>query len=306
MTFLRGAAIALLVVSIAAGTLADRPRRREPLTIGGYRVLAADFHAHSSMFSDAALTPWGLVLEAERQDLDAIAITGHNQTLDGKVARWFARTFGGPIVIAGQEILSDPNHYHLVALGIEARVDFDQPAASAIDAVHRQGGVAIAVHPVRETWAAFDAAAMQRLDAAEICHPLVYAVEDGQQQLEQFAARGSVAAVGSSDFHGTGRLGLCRTFVFAREASVAGILDALRARRTVVFGRGGKAYGDPELVRLAAGDARLRDAALPARAGGLDWISRIAGVLGLASVACAMLAAVQLKAHATATSGDRL
>ena len=75
----------LLVLAIVAGTLADRPRPNPPLMLGGYRVLAVDFHTHSSMWSDGTLTPWGLVLEAGRQGLDAVAITGHNETWD---ARW--------------------------------------------------------------------------------------------------------------------------------------------------------------------------------------------------------------------------
>ena len=58
----RLAFIVLLGLAIAAGTLADRPRSRRALIIGGYLVLAADFHTHSSMWSDGALTPWGLVL----------------------------------------------------------------------------------------------------------------------------------------------------------------------------------------------------------------------------------------------------
>ena len=88
--------LVLLMLTIAAGTFADRPRARPPLTIGGYRVLAVDFHTHSSMWSDGALTPWGLVLEAERQGLDAIAITGHNQVRDGRMGRRFSRLVGGP------------------------------------------------------------------------------------------------------------------------------------------------------------------------------------------------------------------
>ncbi len=284
MKSFRAASIGLIALAIAAGTLADRPRPRPPLTIGGYRVLAADFHTHSSLWSDAALTPWGLVLEAERQGLDAIAITGHNQVLDGKVGRWFSKKMGGPIVLAGEEILAEPN-YHLIAAGITERVSFRLPAASAIDEIHRQGGIAIAAHPRPEFWPAYDAPAMQRLDGAEMCHPLVWAEDVGQRELEQFAARGSVAAIGSSDFHGSGRLGMCRTFVFARDASEGAILDAVRAHRTVVYGRDGQAYGDPALIRLVGDDARLRDAASPdPRVTVLDWISRVGGVLGLAGV----------------------
>ena len=141
MISLRPVSIVLLGGSIAAGTFADRPRPHPPLTIGGYRVLAVDFHTHSSMWSDGALTPWGLVLEAQRQGLDAIAITGHDETLDGKVGHWFSGTSGGPTVLRGEEILNPK--YHLIAAGITHTVSFLQSAASAIDEIHRQGGIEI-------------------------------------------------------------------------------------------------------------------------------------------------------------------
>jgi PHP-associated len=275
--------IVLLTLAIAAGTLADRPRARPPLVLGGYRVLAVDFHTHSSTWSDGTLTPWGLVLEAERQGLDAIAITGHNQVSDGQLGRWFSRVAGGPIVLPGEEIVSPT--YHLIAAGIEEKVGFLQSAASAIDAVHRQGGIAIAAHPLREFSAGWDDGAMQRLDGAEICHPLIYSHEDAQRDFERFSARAPVAAIGSSDYHGFGQMGLCRTYVFARDNSAQAILEAVRAHRTVVYGRDGQAYGDPMLVKLAAGDSRLREAAPSnVRGGTLDWFSRIGGVLGLAGL----------------------
>ena len=60
------------------------------------------------------------------------------------------------------------------------------------------------------------------------------------------------------------------------------ILDAVRAHRTVVYGRDGRAYGDPECIRLAAERPELRDvAATDARAGWLDWLSSMFGALGL-------------------------
>ena len=73
MTRSRLASTALLVAAIAAGTAADRSRENPSVTIGGYRMLAVDFHTHSSTWSDGALTPWGLVLEAQRQGLDVHA-----------------------------------------------------------------------------------------------------------------------------------------------------------------------------------------------------------------------------------------
>jgi PHP domain len=281
MTRPRIVSAVLVTVGIVAGTMADQPHPNPPLTIGGYRVLAVDFHTHSSMWSDGALTPWGLVLEAERQGLDAIAITGHNEVLDGQMGQSFSRLVGGPIVLPGEEILSPPR-YHLIAVGISERVSFRQSAASAIDEIHRQGGIAIAAHPVQEFWNGYDAAAMQTLDGAEICHPMIYQRETTQAELDAFSDRAPVAAIGSSDFHGLGQMGLCRTYVFATDPSERAILDAVRAHRTVVFGRDDKAYGDPVLIALAATDPRLR-VAEPSNTRGesLDWVSRIFGILGM-------------------------
>jgi predicted metal-dependent phosphoesterase TrpH len=275
--------IALLVVAFVAGTAADRVPARAPIVLDGYRVLAADFHIHSSTWSDGTLTPFGLVLEAERQGLDVIAITGHNEVLDSEAGRWFAERVGGPTVLTGEEILA--HAHHVIAVGIHRVVDWRAPVADEIDEVHRQGGVAIAAHPLRSFWPAFDEAAIARLDGAEICHPLIYDEPEAQVSLEAFAARGSFAAIGSSDFHGFGRMGLCRTFVFARDASEAAVLEALRAHRTVVYGPGGRVYGDPALVALAATRPELQErATTDAPAGWLDWISRVCGVAGLAGL----------------------
>jgi predicted metal-dependent phosphoesterase TrpH len=276
----------LLTVALVAGTRADRPRPTPPILLGGYRVIAADFHTHSSLWSDGTLTPWGLVLEAQRHGLDAIAITGHNQIADARWGRWFAQRFGGPTVLVGEEIITA--QHHIVAVGIEHVVDWRQPAAAQIDAIHAQGGIAIAVHPVAAFWRGFDDEAMARLDGSEMCHPLLELYPDAQQDFEQFASRGSLAAIGSSDFHGLGPMGACRTFVFAKDASSGAILEALRARRTVVYSVSGKVYGDAALVQLAETDGRLRSLAAPAPSSGWQTsVSRVAGLTGLLLLAVA-------------------
>jgi predicted metal-dependent phosphoesterase TrpH len=222
------------------------------------------------------------VLEARHQGLDAIALTGHHQTLDATWARWFSERIGGPTVLVGEEI--PERRHHLIAVGIHSTIDGRLDIRDQIDEVHQQGGVAIAAHPSEEFWPGF-APVMDRLDGAEICHPLIFAWEPGQTVLEQFAERTTAAAIGSSDFHGIGRLGLCRTFVFARDDSAEAIVDAIRGRRTVVYGRNGKAYGDPRLIRLAAADGRLAPAArTDYPAGWLDRVSQLLGMAGLAGL----------------------
>ena len=278
MSASRVASLVLLATAVVTGTIADRPFPHPPLTLGGYRVLAADFHTHSAMWSDGSLTPWGLVLEADHQGLDAIAITGHDQTFDSHVGHAFSRLVGGPIVLIGDEVLGDRG-FHITAAGIHDTIRYRRSGKTAIQRIHDQGGTAIVAHAFRDFWPDYDPAIMRGLDGAEICHPAIYGIDDGQEQLEQFAARAPVAAIGSSDFHGLGPMGLCRTFVFATEPSEQGILDALRAHRTLVFGAGGKVYGDPQLSQYAD-QLRTRLPSSDSRGRAIDWVSRSTAVLG--------------------------
>ena len=268
----------LIAGAAIIGTIADRPRERETITLAGYRVLSADFHTHSSTWSDGSVTPFGMVLDARYQGLDAIAITGHRQTLDAKWGRWFSEKIGGPIVLIGEEIPEIP--HHVIAVGIHTTVDSALPIAEQVDEIHRQGGVAIAAHPGAFFWPGFEPV-MDRLDGTEICHPATFDYPQFRPELEEFYRRVGAAAIGSSDFHGPGRLGMCRTFLFVNDVSAAGILEAIREKRTVVYGRDEQVYGDPELVKVAEADGRLRKAAsteYPVSV--LDRISQILGIAG--------------------------
>ena len=78
-----------------------------------------------------------------------------------------------------------------------------------------------------------------------------------------------------------GEMGLCRTYVFVRDRTEKGILDALREQRTVVYDRE-HIYGDPAMIQLAAEDGRLSKLALTRRGQNFVGVfSGIAGVLGL-------------------------
>ena len=270
------AAIALLLSSIVCGTIADRPVDPARLVIGGYDVLAGDFHVHPVLIS-----AWDLVLEARRRAVDVVGITPHNQRFSAVIGRWFARRVGGPTVVVGAE--ERGRAYHLIALGIATNVSARQPAADAIADVHRQGGVAIAAHPVAEFWPAFDGRALASLDGAEVMGPTAYRNRARAAELRSFFARGRFAAIGSSDYHGLGAIGFARTYVFARGRSEAAVLDALKARRTIVYDRDGSAFGDPALIALADRDGRLRqlDTVRPTASGPLTWMSRVAGIAGL-------------------------
>jgi len=235
---------AALAAVVLYGTIADRPVMRPPLMLGGYRVLAGDFHVHPLPFSASTLAPWDLALEATRQGLDVIAMTPHNTVVMGRAAGWV----GGAMVIPGEEVHGP--HFHLIALGTRETISWRLSAGEAIDAAHRQGGVAIAAHPTRSAWPAYDEATRRKLDGSEVRQPIVFSWPYTAAELEAFYALAPTAAIGSSDHHGVGPLGLCRTYVFVREASVAGVLEAIRAHRTVVVD-GARAFGDADLVGFA-------------------------------------------------------
>lgn len=242
---------AVLALAVIGGTVLDPVPERSPVMRGEYRVLEGDFHVHSR-FSDGFMSPAEIPFAARRAGLDVVAVTDHNTAFPGRVARWVSERIGGPIVIPGEEITSST--HHVIAIGVEETVPADRPLGAVLMAVHRQRGVAIAAHPGQRYWPAFEKV-LPMLDGAEVMHPLVRRSETRGQDLEVFfgrlsAARPRPAAIGSSDHHAMNGLGTCRTLVFTRDASERGVMEALRAGRTVVVHDDGRMTGDFEMISL--------------------------------------------------------
>jgi hypothetical protein len=251
MSVARRTAVVSIVLGVALGSLLDLSAPPTAPSPQEHLVLAADFHVHT-FFGDGALPPWEIAAEARRRGLDVIALTNHNQMIAAHIG---ARLVGGAsdvILLKGEEITA-PN-YHLVAIGIDHKIDWQQTAADAIAAVHAQGGVAIAAHPGRQ-YDAYDARAMASLDGTEVVIPSSYRNPRAKAALVQFEQRvrrhnPGVAAIGSSDFHHRSPLGLCRTYLIVSERSEQAVLDAIRRGRTVAYDGEGHAFGDPALVEI--------------------------------------------------------
>ena len=276
------ALVVLLVIAALAGTASDSRVPAQSRTMGGYHVLSGDFHVHCHPFGWSMLSPWDTVLEANYQGVDVIALTPHNLVWQAKAVKPFASWLTSPMVIVGEEITA--RRYHLLAIGISETVSNQLTAAAAIDEIHRQGGLAIAAHPYEDTWQAWDAEALAQLDAAEIVRPESLHVPTLAEQLRTFFARGELTAIGSSDYHSVPQIGYARTWVFAKERSEAGVMEALRARRTVVYDRE-RAYGDPAMIRLAEENGGLpRDLPTLPVPGWARFFSRLAAIGALAGI----------------------
>jgi hypothetical protein len=244
-------AVCGLAVGVTVSTLTDTKPSREPITVDGYQVLSGDFHIHAFV-GDGGIAPWMMQDNAAHLGLDVIAITNHNQTFAGRLGRSAAEPSStGSIVLVGEEITG--RNYHLIGVGIERPINWDQPARGAIADVHAQSGLAIAAHPMHG-FDGYDPEALADLDGVEVAHRDTLTPEAGKQW-DQFYERAmarnpEIAAIGSSDFHTSGPMGLCRTYLFVRERSQAGVMDAIRDGRTVGRCESSRLRGRPELVRL--------------------------------------------------------
>lgn len=284
--------IAMLATGTALGTFLDHAPARPVEERAGYRVLQADFHAHTR-FSDGFLSPLDIVDQADRRGLDALAVSEHNQTFPAKLARAWSKLVHGPTIIVAEEVTT--HDYHMLAIGIDDRIDARRSLSEVIDDVHAQGGVIAAAHPTKRFAKAYTPEIIAKLDATELMHPIAYQGKNSGigawTELVDFyeaaKANGSfLSPLGNSDYHFGSVLGITRTFVFARGDTEKDVVDAIREKRTVVFDLEGKGYGDPELVAaLEAEPLATREIEYGYRSSGaLDAIGRTLGFLGLLGI----------------------
>ncbi|HXG55071.1 MAG TPA: CehA/McbA family metallohydrolase [Vicinamibacterales bacterium] len=250
--FIAGIVFALAVM---AGTLTDRPSKAGPV---GTTVLAGDFHVHAAP-GDGVLPVWEIQSEAARRGLDVVAITNHNQNAATRMARALGFVDPYPIVIPSQELTT--SGFHMAAIGVSEMIDWRLPASAAIAAIHAQGGVAIAAHPIQKSWVDVSAAALRMLDGSEVSHPMIRGHAPLGAELLAFfqhtrTVNPDLAPIGSSDFHGATPLGLCRTYLIVDEVSRAGVLDAIRRGRTVASGPGDRLVGDDAHVEAVRAHLR--------------------------------------------------
>jgi len=290
VTIARTIAVVIFAAGLMLGGAAPPAAPSAPPVRGGYLVLRGDFHVHSFP-GDGALLPRDLAIEARRRRLDVIALTNHNAMISWRVAERLSWTRGGDdlLVLPGDEVTGV--RFHMAAVGLSRPVSWRGSPAPIIAEVHAQHGVAIAAHPAGTVAEAYDSAAIRALDGVEAAHPGMHEDKKIRREFQAFYARAvrqhpGIAAIGSSDFHTLAPIGFCRTFLFVRERSAAGVLEAIRSGRTVACDGGGETYGPASLAALVAGDCRADAGAEPAdatrvtRAGALlAWLALLALVV---------------------------
>jgi hypothetical protein len=243
-----------------------------------------------SVHSDGELTPARLAAAARLAGLDFLAATEHNST---KAHDTWGEV-GGPdlLVVLGQEVTTRTGHW--LALGLEPGqlVDWDYRVrdgrvGQALARVHRAGGLCVAAHPHAPYPTGQFGYSYQDFDAVEVWNGPWSSDRPWQADNEAALAEWGRAlaadlhagrwrpAIGSSDAHLEGQLGIPHTVVFAEALSTAAVLAGLRAGRSWIADSAGT-----ELAFLA--DAAGRSAGvgeeLPTRGEPVTVRARIHGV----------------------------
>ncbi len=267
MMKVRPAAIAVFTLGAvlwsAAPAWGHDPRARTPLRVPdilGYRTLKCDFHTHT-VFSDGSVWPDVRAEEAWREGLDAVAITDHIEYLPHKEDlgvrhnRSFeiALPLGEALaltVIKGSEITRDmpPGHLNAIFLQDSAALDTGDDWRAAVREAQRQQAFIFWNHP---GWAGQQPDGVARwypehteLVRAGMLHGIeVVNSREYYPEAHRWCLEHKLTMLSNSDVHAPLNLeydvvlGDRRpvTLVFARDASLEAIREALFAGRTAAW-----------------------------------------------------------------------
>ena len=196
-------------------------------------MLACDLHVHTNHSKDGESSVEEILLQAEAEGLDAIAITDHDCVDGAKEALLRPSTV---LVIPGIEVSTKQGH--LLVLGVTEVIPAGLDVVTTVDIARRMGALAILPHPYhvwRHGVARRKKVGMSVVDAVEAFNSR-YIVGSANQKAARIAKRLGKPCVGGSDAHNAKFVGFGRTYVEA-EKNVPAILEAIRAGRVSCGGR---------------------------------------------------------------------
>jgi predicted metal-dependent phosphoesterase TrpH len=238
--------------------------RRNEITIpvvNGYQVLKGDFHTHT-VFSDGFIWPTTRIEEAWRAGLDVMAITDHielRRKLFSSTDFDEAYKIGLPkanelgiLLIKGVEITKDiPTRGHFSALFIkDAGAISNSDANLSIQEALNQGAFVVWNHPGH---GALDTCKINEFQAGLLKNRKIQGIEvfnykSYYAKALSWSKDEQLTVFSNSDIHGSvfSEYGLKfptsqegryppMTLVFSKEKSLAGVREALDARRTLAY-----------------------------------------------------------------------
>jgi hypothetical protein len=218
-------------------------------------VLSAELHCHSELSYDGRDPVEDILERAAAVDLDAIAVTDHDEIAASLEAVDAAPDYG-LTGIPGMEVTSAAGH--VLALGVERLVPPRRSFGETLDRIHALGGIAVVPHPFHKSrsgvMAKITADELASADAIEVYNSRLLTGR-GNRKAERFARRRGLPMTAGSDAHIADMVGRAVTAIDAGSDDVDAILRAIREGRTSVEGRRTPWYIS---FRQAAGGAKRR------------------------------------------------
>ena len=176
----------------------------------------ADLHIHTRVSDGLATIEQLLEYVEHGTDLDVIAVTDHEDAAGGLRARERAAKRGLRFeVIVGAEITTLQGH--LLGLFLEETPKSFRSAERTLEAIHRQGGLAIAPHPMSWLTRSLSERTIDRIterseagvvfDGIEVGNPSPAGRVTAAKAERMNRARWRIAETGGSDAHHLGHVG---------------------------------------------------------------------------------------------------
>jgi predicted metal-dependent phosphoesterase TrpH len=193
-------------------------------------MLKYDLHMHSIYSRDGAIKPADMVRIAKKRGLNGIAVTDHDTIRGGlEVQKLRPKDLD---VIVGTEIKTDRGDVIGLFLNEEIK---ERGHAEVIEAIRRQGGIAIVPHPfdsMRGSAFWLKDGDARKIDAVEVINARCV-LKRSNMMADNYADAYHICKVGGSDAHFGAEIANAGTLVPEGE-DLAG---AIRGHRTMAFGR---------------------------------------------------------------------
>ncbi|MFB6154740.1 MAG: PHP domain-containing protein [Haloferacaceae archaeon] len=199
-------------------------------------MLSVELHTHSELSHDGRDPVDLLLAQAEAVELDALAVTDHDE-INASLEAADAAADYGLVGIPGMEVTSAAGH--VLALGVDELVPAGLSFGETLDRIHRLGGIAVVPHPFQSSRHGVGPHVtgdeLASADAIEVYNSRLLTGR-ANRRAERFAVERDLPMTAGSDAHISEMVGQAITEVDAEERSLDGVLEAIAAGRTSVVG----------------------------------------------------------------------
>jgi len=162
-----------------------------------------DLHTHSEGSYDGKEPVELMVEHCEDIDIDGFAVTDHDEIEESLKACEIAEDYD-TIVLPGEEVSTSDGH--LLAIGVEQKVEPGRPFQETVEDIREKGGAAVVPHPFQKTRHGVSKRKIKDVDAVEAYNSWIFT---GMQNRRagKFADRRGFPKVAGSDAHTLGLIG---------------------------------------------------------------------------------------------------